>query len=447
MKRLLVALVIIAASRIHAFIGLPWAAEDGLIAFRVARNWSDGIGPYFQATEHVGSVTSLLWTAMLAFGAELGFQIDRWARFLALGLDLLTVVAAWRILGPRVVWFALVFALPLFAGASASGLETPLVTCALAWCAVTPWAVGVLALVRPEGILAGLAFAPGRAWLPWVLGSAVQLGANSYLFGAWVPTAEAKALVYGIHPFAGWFWLAPVIPMGLGQPVGAMEHLHELQLAALPMIAESFKRHWRLATASAVVLLAYWASGTAGFWWYGVPWYAGLAIVACGANLTLPRAFRWCAVAVLLSLQVSGWKAIGALWGSELPLRSIAERLEHERGTVFLEPAGHVGWAGRSLRLVDEVGLITPWVAERRANGEPGWWTDVVRRERPDWIVVRAAMLLETDPKAFAGVGQPVRSRADLDSATAGYSVVEQHGVQASDRSLVLLRRIDAKRH
>lgn len=438
--RLLLALGIVLVARLYAFAALPWAAEDGLIAFRVARNWAEGLGPYFNAgTEYAGSVTSLLWTWLLASGLELGFQADRWARLLALGCDLLTVVAAWRLIGARVTWFALVFALPLFGAASASGLETPLVTMALAWSAVTPWATGLLGLVRPEGILAGAVLARGKAWLGFAAGVLIHLALNGWFYGGLFPTAAVKSLVYGTHWFAGGFWLAPVLPLNLGQPVGAMEHVGALQLAALPLVTLAARQHWRLAAASAAVLVAYWLTGTAGFWWYGAPWYAGLALVACAAPVTLPRAFAWCAVAVLLTLQGPAWRAVGHLWASERPLIEVAQRLEHERGTVFLEPIGHVGWTARHLRVVDEVGLVTPWVAERRA-GPPGWWTEVVRRERPEWIVARASFF--SDPsRAFAGNGVPVRSVAELDSVLTGYTLVERYGREAGARSLVLLGR------
>ncbi len=107
--------------------------------------------------------------------------------------------------------------------------------------------------------------------------------------------------------------------------------------------------------------------------------------------------------------------------------------------SVLLEPIGSIGWSARSLRLIDEVGLVAPRVAERRARG-PGWYADVLAAERPDWLVVRYGLL--THGAGFAGVGAPFRDQSERDAALSGYQVVGMGDSTAGDQDLVILRRV-----
>jgi hypothetical protein len=109
---------------------------------------------------------------------------------------------------------------------------------------------------------------------------------------------------------------------------------------------------------------------------------------------------------------------------------------------VLLEPIGSIGWSARSLRLIDEVGLVAPRIAERRARG-PGWYADVLAADRPDWLVVRYGLL--THGAAFAGAGAPFRDESERNSALSGYQVVAMGDSTAGDQDLVILRRVVAR--
>jgi hypothetical protein len=103
---------------------------------------------------------------------------------------------------------------------------------------------------------------------------------------------------------------------------------------------------------------------------------------------------------------------------------------------VFLEPIGIIGYMAPVV-VIDEIGLVTPRVAERRRQG-PGWYTDVVTNERPEWLAVRRGVLRTA--QAFAGAGMPFRSLAERDSVFAHYRLVVSDE-ENSDLALLLLRR------
>jgi hypothetical protein len=69
----------------------------------------------------------------------------------------------------------------------------------------------------------------------------------------------------------------------------------------------------------------------------------------------------------------------------------------------------------------------------------PGWYTDVIAGQRPDWLVVRRSLL--TRGATFAGQHAPLRDAAELDSLNARYSVATTFVPQAGDQALLVLRR------
>ena len=103
----------------------------------------------------------------------------------------------------------------------------------------------------------------------------------------------------------------------------------------------------------------------------------------------------------------------------------------------MLEPIGMVGWHCR-LWVIDEVGLVSPKVSHRRLQG-PGWMTDVVRAERPHWLVIRRGVL--RDGTAYAGAGAPFRSPAERDALIARYHVATVIHEDAGDQALEVWMR------
>jgi hypothetical protein len=54
---------------------------------------------------------------------------------------------------------------------------------------------------------------------------------------------------------------------------------------------------------------------------------------------------------------------------------------------IFLEPIGYIGYyAGPQLRILDEIGIVTPQIVQLRKCGA-GWYTHAAKTLRPDYIV------------------------------------------------------------
>ena len=100
---------------------------------------------------------------------------------------------------------------------------------------------------------------------------------------------------------------------------------------------------------------------------------------------------------------------------------------------------GVIGFSA-PLRVIDEVGLVSPKVAERRLGG-PGWYHDVVVSENPDWLVLRA--FVARTGAGFAGAGMLFRDKVERDSLFARYMrAYPEPGKEPGDQDLVVLRRV-----
>jgi hypothetical protein len=171
------------------------------------------------------------------------------------------------------------------------------------------------------------------------------------------------------------------------------------------------------------VLLGYLALGVPYFPWYLVlPLASWALVVAAGLPGLVRHRLVWAAIAIyiatdavylsLLYRERARVEALQFAWVGQA-----LRRVSNGNGSVFLEPIGHIGYWSR-LRVIDEVGLVTPAVAKRRTQGA-GWYTDTVREQSPDYLVVRADQL--TNNEAFAGSGAPFRSEAERDAMLQGY--------------------------
>jgi arabinofuranosyltransferase len=468
----LVPLLVLLAARILFWVTLPYAAEDAYITFRYARNLAVGNGLMYNPGERVMGFSSPLWTVWSALGCRLGAPVA-WARSWTVAGDVVTMLlltvqlkrhatraAAWCFAGFFAAW-------PFFAAVAVSGMETPVMLTLMVLAAVlsergSRWAgplLATVALTRPEGLVAAAVIALRAPWRDrWVAltVTALGLGALWLYFGSPLPqSAIAKANVYGLAgPLHGRHWWDWLVPLPLGDAPGFGEAVQLLLLGVLmtpavvmgaPVLLRA--RHSALAVlvaAALVIWLGYALLGVAFFFWYLVVPLAGLLILAAAG---MPRIVRGPAIYVSAGLYVLRIWSLGLqLYVGRAKLEagtfgSVSEYLAvHARPgeKVFLEPIGLIGFEN-PLVVVDEVGLVSPAVARRRAQG-PGWYMDVIARERPDWLVARRGLL--STGASFAGRSPPLRDAAERDSLAARYAIETTVSPEAGDQALLVLRRV-----
>jgi hypothetical protein len=105
---------------------------------------------------------------------------------------------------------------------------------------------------------------------------------------------------------------------------------------------------------------------------------------------------------------------------------------------AFLEPIGLIGWTA-PVRIMDEVGLVTPDVARRRMRG-PGWYADVVHDASPRWLVIRRGVRESGD--AYAGRGAPFRSSVERDSVFAHYQLATEFDTSSGAAALQIWKHV-----
>src|SRR6185503_7079182 len=134
------------------------------------------------------------------------------------------------------------------------------------------------------------------------------------------------------------------------------------------------------------------------------------------------------------------WELFAARARAEQSLERVASYLvEHSQPaeTVLLEPIGMIGYRSQ-LVVLDQAGLVSPRIAERRLQGA-GWMTDVITRERPDWLVMRRGVIEHLD--TFAGRGPPFRNPAERNALLARYETAVIVNEERGDAALCVLRR------
>ena len=452
------------------------ANEDAYITFRYAANWAAGQGPVFNAGERVLGFTSPLWTALVSLGLALGQDPVVWARGFAVAADIALVLAMGSLLerhaSRTAAWvFGMFWAgYPFFAAVTVSGLETGVVVALLAvaaWCVdrKTPAAgvaLGALALSRPEGLVMAAVLMlwarPRDRIVGGVLAVAGLAGLALY-FGSPVPQSMlAKASLYGTPgPWAGrqwWEWLLPV-PLAADAASSEGANLRLLSVILFAGLIGGVLPLWRArATAlagAAAALTAVWfgyaALGVAYFYWYlALPLAAAALVAAVG----LGHVTRGPVVAVAALACATGlWAIAPNLYvgraGIEsqvfLTLSGFVEKQARPGESILLEPIGMIGWRNRSLRVIDEMGLISPAVAKRRREG-PGWYADIVSEQQPDWLLSRRGVLVKNVP--FAGAGLPFRSLEERDRVLADYRVAAAQDTLIGDQAWVVYRRASA---
>jgi hypothetical protein len=464
--------LLVVLTRVALSFYIPFAAEDAYITFRFARNFANGFGLVFNPNERVFGFSSPLWTVWMGLGLKLGASPVSWARLTTLALELATLVVVTAMLrrgiSHRAAWcFAFFWAgWPFFSAASVSGMENQamvgLIALSAAWIAAkSPLAgpsIALVALTRPEGLVSAAILAwRARARDRWIALALVAAGiaALTAYFGSPIPESLiAKSKVYGTPgPWAGrhwWDWLSPFV-MGRYPRVSDTGHLFLLTVVFAPAAFLGVRALWKeraqpvasFAAACLVVWMGYAALGIAYFWWYLAVPLAGLATLAA---VGFPRLAAGRALDVSVALLIAGlWTVVPNLYlgraqNESAGFAGVANYLStyaRPGQTVFLEPIGMVGF-GAPVRIIDEVGLVSPQVAARRVQG-PGWYSDVVARERPDWLVTRRGVL--KGARAFAGAGAPFRDLAERDALLSRYQVETEVDTVSGDNALLILRR------
>jgi len=470
----LLPLLLLAAGRAYFAMQIPNASEDAYITFRYAWNLAHGLGPVFNAGEHVSGFTSPPWMAWVALGLRLGADPVLWTRVTLWLADIVVLFTFGSLLARHAsrasaTCFTFFYAgWPFFAALPGTGIEMGAM---LALIGLSAWlvdrrhpaagaALGLLGVMRPEGLVAAGVLAVWASWrdrtvaLAMVL--AVAAGMAAY-YGSPLPhSVTAKSIVYGVpgplHAAAWWDWISPV-PLdksGSATTEGrAMVYFAVLMLpAAVGGARELFRRRTTALAGAAAGALAVWLgyllSGTTYFFWYfATPCLCWALLASAG----LPGILRGRVAYAALGFALLGpwWYQsqvyIGRPTVELLALGGAGDFIAREAApgdTLMLEPAGIIGWKSPAVCIVDEVGLVTPGVAERRARG-PGWYTDLVRERHPRWLIVRGALLRRGE--AFAGRAAPFRDAWERDRTLAAYETVAAEDSVLEDNSLVVLRR------
>jgi hypothetical protein len=467
-----VALALCLVTRIYFLVALPYCAEDAYITFRYALNWAHGLGPSYNAGERYWGFTSPLWTTCLAVIAYLGIPIETGARVMLVVCDLLIVWLGWRLLAREslaaAIGFSLFFAVwPRLAQMPASGLESSLVTCLLLATASLATSRaggalnGLLALSRPEGaamsvLMSKLLRRPQR--LVWIA-VAMLIGLFMLHFGRLLPSSVAsKASVYGVQLLKGVYWMEWLVPGMAPQTEDGMA-LAPISVLLLAGLVAALVR-WRRRPPEGSPLPSLLACGVLTLFTYlvlGVPWYFWYAptptvavLVAVFFGLGSERLLRWLwvplVVVVMFSWLATTPRIVRRQTHDAAVFASIGETLRRDAAerpsTVMLEPIGIIGYMS-GLRVIDEVGLVTPWVAEERRKGD-GWYARVIARDRPDYIVIRRDWL--AGGIEWAGAGNPFVSRAQAARVLSDYHPLQfRTSLPEGAGKLVILKR-DARR-
>jgi hypothetical protein len=451
-------IVLLLASRGWFWTQIPFASEDAYITFRYARSWVRGLGPVFNEGERVLGTTSPLWMAWSALGIALAKDPVLWTRVTTVALEALALVMVTRELlkayGRLSAWtFALFYATwPFFAANAVNGLEVSALFALLGLAAVAAagrrwWAgplIGLLPLMRPEGVVLALAcgfIADNRARLTAAAVALLGFALIAAYYGSPVSQSViAKAAVYGTSgPWNGRHWWEWIVPFALGRWPASSEGsaLFALTVVTAPALVAGAVRLFKdrreakapfaIAAGCLLVWLGYAVLGVAYFWWYLVLPLGALAV--CTA-VGLPRVTRGPWVPAGLALFALGtWTVVPDLYVARALIENSTFgaagqmlRLNSKPGqSVLLEPIGMIGYSVR-LRILDEIGLVSPWIAARRKEGD-GWMADVIARERPDWLVTRRGVLEGANRgAAFAGRGRPFRDDAERIRTLAPYA-------------------------
>jgi hypothetical protein len=410
--------------------------EDALITFRYAENLADGLGFVYNTGEKVLGTTSPLWTFTLAVARMAGFSDTiANAKIVSIILDTLTfIILVTTFRSPQYPRFALIWA-ALFASSSGivpiavSGMETSLLLFSMALTirgyttknVLFPIGIAMVVLTRIDGLLFAAIFFIA-AWqkdarwaikqsviafmvlLPWFLFSKLY-------FDVFFPVsmrAKMAAYEFDLSASAGPF-LTRFTPFGEATSIERLVKIASLALLVIGLKTVGKQNHFLFPIALFFPLycLVYSVSGGLIFSWYLTPAIFAHDIILTLGLVTLLNKVRESVgsrtVDMLVTLAVLGIICLNlSILHGRLDIYRGFQGLEDELRTeigrwlrdntepgerVFLEPIGYIGYyAGTDVKIIDEVGIISPAIIALRGKG-PGWYFEAVRTLRPDYIV------------------------------------------------------------
>lgn len=424
--------------------------EDSLISLRYAENLARGAGLVYNPGERVFGASTPLHVLLLAGLTWVGIPALPVVKLLAILADSATAFL-WgrRLLRETGSWtgalvFLLLFGLsPLVVPVTVSGMETSfallLISVALLN-ATDPsdslkdgsreWLrlgvpLGLLVLVRPDGAIVGALVLGLRWWrtgrLPLAAGLTAALivlpwlvAALSY-YGTFVPNSiPAKAAAYNLHRKSHWpnFWATAGEFLPVSRPwwraalsatiapgvlVGLRAALRDPRLRPLGLLLPVW---WAYLVLPKTLLFT---------WYFPLLLLPGFVLTGLGYARLERSGFRGkplppalvrggvTAMALLLvvslGISVRTWQRVDH---AERTVREAIGRWLKENtppdARIAMEPIGYIGYySGR--RILDEVGLVSPEMVPLNRQGA-GWFTEMIRRFGPDYIVERPGYLL-----------------------------------------------------
>jgi len=469
--------------------------EDSLITFRYADNLAAGNGFVYNIGERVLGTTTPLWTMILA-GIRYFTKLDviTAGKLVSIIFDAGTLILVWRCLTTidRVaahVWGLLFATAPLIVPISVSGMETSLLLlCMSAGLHGVIFrnilygpALAFTILTRIDGVLyAGILAAAGllrdgpRARRHFVVALALcgaWFGFSYFYFGSLLPQSLlAKRALYRFDVAGS---AAPFIheftPVGESSVLRIAVRCAFLLLLCLGLVRtlRTGKSFLPVPVFFILYCLVFMASATVIFQWYLVPAaWAACILLALGAaefSAWLRARLRWTllrptmAPAVAVFLCAANLVALDARSERLGQLQDFEDHLRKKIGLwlrdnapegseVLLEPLGYIGYyAGPSIRVRDEIGLVSPAILALRRE-TTGWYTLALRRLKPAYVVQYASALDEnlaegTRSPLFLDQGE--REWFELNyGAAETFDVLDRYPqIEAREKKFILFRR------
>lgn len=495
----LIALLVFGSSlRIYFWQQTHLTLEDSLITFRYAENLAGGNGFVYNNGERVLGTTTPLWTLLLAATKVIGLpDLFSTSKMLSIFFDSLTLVLLFLSILRTASWGTALIGSVLFAVSPdlipihISGMETSLLilmmtSALLGWTtrsSLFSLSLALVVLTRIDGVLfviclLGAAAVSDRHWATRQIVLLILFLLPSVVFcwiyfGSFVPQSLLAKMV--AYRFDLWSSAQPFLAQFT--PVGETHWLKfALKTLLLVTLMLGFVRiisHYRSLSGVGIFFLVYcivyMISRTVIFRWYlAPPIFASYVIFSAGIDYLLSITDRLPVKKIansLMALMLVGLLTVNLILMNARSekyrqLQTMEEELRKEIGlwlrenvtpseSVFLEPIGYIGYyAGTRVRIIDEIGIVSPLVTKFRKSGG-AWYIKAVRSLQPDYIVQYAYSLIHD---RLEGTDEPMFSDdAEKDWFFKSYRIVTTISAKShydfineKEKEYVILRRLSS---